>query len=227
MTRMPGGVGGAAGWLAMTGSVALAVTTSIHIDFLRRPPPALLYITSSFPNVRSAVATSWAQRDPAAAAAWVVTHPQSRMRGIALGTVASNWSRRDPAAAERLPRQLTNQEFWKLITDFSEAGGTFHSDNLVSNEARCQYVMPTLVRTAKAGRAYLGVGPEQNFTYIVGLAPKMAFILTEPESISYIPGMILMIRSASKSRSAALTCPLSNRRTANMDRSRHCSHSLS
>jgi hypothetical protein len=82
-----------------------------------------------------------------------------------------------PVAAQRLPRQLTNQEFWKLVTDFSEPSGSFHSDNLVSNEARFQHVMPTLVRTAKSGRAYLGVGPEQNFTYIAALRPEMAFIV--------------------------------------------------
>ena len=82
-----------------------------------------------------------------------------------------------PVAAQRLPRQLTNQEFWTLVTDFSEPNGSFHSDNLVSNEARFQHVMPTLVRTAKPGRAYLGVGPEQNFTYIAALRPEMAFIV--------------------------------------------------
>jgi len=33
------------------------------------------------------------------------------------------------------------------------------------------------VQTAKQNRVYLGVGPEQNFTYIVALKPKMAFIV--------------------------------------------------
>ena len=46
-----------------------------------------------------------------------------------------------PVAAEKLPLRLTNQEFWKLATDFSEPDGTFHSENLVSNEARYQYCL--------------------------------------------------------------------------------------
>jgi hypothetical protein len=82
-----------------------------------------------------------------------------------------------PARAETLPRRLTNQEFWKLVSEFSEPGGTFHSDNLVSNEARFQYVMPALVRAVKPGGAYLGVGPEQNFTYMAAVRPAVAFIV--------------------------------------------------
>ena len=80
-------------------------------------------------------------------------------------------------AAEKLPQRLTNQEFWKLATDFSEPDGTFHSENLVSNEAQFQTVLPTLVRTAKPGRAYVGVGSEQNFTYMAALRPEIAFIV--------------------------------------------------
>src|SRR5205823_209525 len=64
-----------------------------------------------------------------------------------------------------------------MATDFSERAGTFSSDNLLSNERWFQHVIPTLVQTAKQNRAYIGVGPEQNFTYIVALKPKMAFIV--------------------------------------------------
>src|SRR5688572_24532942 len=40
-----------------------------------------------------------------------------------------------------------------------------------------QHVIPELVRTARPGRAYLGVGPEQNFTYIAAIKPAIAFIV--------------------------------------------------
>ena len=80
-------------------------------------------------------------------------------------------------AAEALPARLTDQEFWKLVTDFSEPDGTFRSDNLLSNEVWLQYVIPDLMKTAKASRVYMGVGPEQNFTYMVALKPAMAFIV--------------------------------------------------
>jgi hypothetical protein len=80
-------------------------------------------------------------------------------------------------AAEALPSRLSDQEFWKLVTEFSESDGTFRSDNLLSNEVWLQYVIPDLAKTAKANRVYMGVGPEQNFTYMVALKPAMAFII--------------------------------------------------
>ena len=81
------------------------------------------------------------------------------------------------AAAGGVPAHLTDQEFWSLVTDLSEPGGSFRSENLLSNELRLQYVIPDLVRTAPRGRAYIGVGPEQNFTYIAALQPSIAFIV--------------------------------------------------
>src|SRR5205823_7720747 len=45
------------------------------------------------------------------------------------------------------------------------------------NERWFQHVLPALVQRAKQNRAYVGVGPEQNFTYIAALKPKMAFIV--------------------------------------------------
>lgn len=80
------------------------------------------------------------------------------------------------AGAQELPSRLDDSTFWKLITDFSEAGGYFRSDNFVSNEMAFQYVIPTLLQTTRPGGVYLGVGPDQNFTYIVALQPKLAFI---------------------------------------------------
>src|SRR5207247_3641355 len=79
--------------------------------------------------------------------------------------------------AQGLPERLSSQEFWKISSEFSEPDGRFRSDNLLSNESYFLYVIPELNRTAKSGRVYMGVGPEQNFTYIVALKPKMAFII--------------------------------------------------
>ena len=80
-------------------------------------------------------------------------------------------------AAETLPSQLSDQDFWKLSSESSETDGTFRSDNLLSNEIYFQYVIPPLNGAAKQGRVYMGVGPEQNFTYIAALKPKMVFIV--------------------------------------------------
>ena len=79
-------------------------------------------------------------------------------------------------SAEELSTRLTDDAFWKLVSDFSEPSGKFPSDNFASNELAIQRILPELVRGRKASGAYLGVGPEQNFTYIAALKPRMAFI---------------------------------------------------
>src|SRR4051812_46648373 len=81
-----------------------------------------------------------------------------------------------PARGTELPSQLSDQEFWRLVTDASEPNGYFRSDNLTSNELWFQHVIPDLVRRTRAGGAYLGVGPEQNYTYIAATRPAIAII---------------------------------------------------
>jgi hypothetical protein len=79
--------------------------------------------------------------------------------------------------AGTLPRQIGDRAFWQMIVDFSEPDGPFRSDNFVSNEVTSQDVIPAL-RNRPAGRGvYLGVGPDQNFTYITALGPRLAFIV--------------------------------------------------
>ena len=80
------------------------------------------------------------------------------------------------ARAGALPASLSDTEFWTLIENFSEAGGSFASDNIISNEIAFQQVIPEL-RRAQYQDAYIGVGPEQNFTYITALKPRIAFII--------------------------------------------------
>ena len=79
--------------------------------------------------------------------------------------------------ASTLPDRLSDQEFWRLVTTMSEESGQFPSDNLVSNELTFQWVIPELQRRSGEGRAYLGVGPDQNFTYLAALQPNIAFIV--------------------------------------------------
>jgi len=80
-------------------------------------------------------------------------------------------------AADTLPIRYTDAEFWRIVTDFSEPGGAFPYENFVSNEVSYQDVLADLTRIIKSGGAYLGVAPEQNFTYIAAIQPKVAFIL--------------------------------------------------
>jgi hypothetical protein len=87
-------------------------------------------------------------------------------------------SRESGAQSTRtLPDSLTDREFWNLFTTMSEESGTFPSENFVSNEKTYQFVIPALQRTLTPRGVYLGVGPEQNFTYIVNLKPRLAVIL--------------------------------------------------
>jgi hypothetical protein len=78
-------------------------------------------------------------------------------------------------AADSLPARIADADYWSMIDRFSEEGGTFASDNRISNEIAFQQVIPELQERAQS--AYLGVGPEQNLTYIVALKPRIAFIV--------------------------------------------------
>jgi len=79
--------------------------------------------------------------------------------------------------SSQLPASLSDADFWRLVTDLSEPGGFFRSDNFVSNETSFQYVIPELQRTTRPGGVYLGVAPDQNFTYLIALKPRIAFIV--------------------------------------------------
>jgi len=92
----------------------------------------------------------------------------------AAGLVA--WDDARAAARDTLPVRLSDAQFWSLVESLSEQNGSFRSDNLVSNEIYYPAVLPELVATVPSGGVYLGVGPEQNYTYIAALRPKMVFI---------------------------------------------------
>ena len=79
--------------------------------------------------------------------------------------------------AERVPTRLADSTFWRLMREYSEPGGTFRSENFVSNETSLQWVIPELTRRIAPGGLYLGVAPDQNFTYITAVRPSIAFIV--------------------------------------------------
>jgi hypothetical protein len=63
------------------------------------------------------------------------------------------------------------------VAGLSEAGGYFDTDNLISNESSYLQVIPELQQKRVHGGAYIGVGPDQNFTYIAEVRPTIAFII--------------------------------------------------
>jgi hypothetical protein len=81
------------------------------------------------------------------------------------------------SATQALPQRIDDRTFWTLVSEFSEPNGFFRSDNLVSNETAFQHVIPALKSQVIPASAYIGVGPDQNFTYIAALRPRIAFIV--------------------------------------------------
>jgi len=67
--------------------------------------------------------------------------------------------------------------FASQIAVLSEPAGYFDTDNLISNERSYLQVMPDLRRASNRGGAYVGVGPDQNFSYIAAIQPSIAFII--------------------------------------------------
>ena len=104
-----------------------------------------------------------------------------------------------------LPQRLDDRIFWTLISEFSEPNGYFRSDNLVSNEMVFQYVIPTLQQTEVPISAYVGVGPDQNFTYIASLKPRIAFIVDIRRQNMLLHLMYKALIEASPSRETFLS----------------------
>jgi hypothetical protein len=72
---------------------------------------------------------------------------------------------------------LSPADITRIIQDLSEEGGFFRSDNFTSNETSYLHVVGKLREMLVSGGAYIGVGPEQNFTYMAKLHPQIAFIV--------------------------------------------------
>src|SRR6185436_20957160 len=79
--------------------------------------------------------------------------------------------RATPAAtlADTLPSQISDADFWRFVTEFSEPNGPYPYENYVGNEVMLQRVIPAARKETKPGGVYIGVGPEQNFTHALAL----------------------------------------------------------
>ena len=81
------------------------------------------------------------------------------------------------SAARQLPAAIADSTFARLVARISEPGGYFDSDNLISNESSYLHVLGAMRRLGVSGGAYVGVGPDQNFSYIAQVRPRIAFIV--------------------------------------------------
>jgi hypothetical protein len=117
----------------------------------------------------------------------------------------------------QLPERLTDSEFWSLVNTLSEPGGFFRSDNFVSNETSFQYVIPKLRATSGTGGVYVGVGPEQNFTYIAAMEPRMAFVVDIRRQNMLQHLMYKVLIESSEDRAEFLARLFARRRPAGVD----------
>jgi hypothetical protein len=82
------------------------------------------------------------------------------------------------AAGEPLRGQArTETSFASRVERFSEPGGYFDTDNLISNERSYLHPLDALRERGVNGGVYIGVGPDQNFSYIAQVRPSVAFIV--------------------------------------------------
>jgi hypothetical protein len=72
---------------------------------------------------------------------------------------------------------LAAGSFADEIARLSEPEGFFDTDNLISNERSYLEVVPALVAGGISGGAYIGVGPDQNFSYIARIRPSVAYLI--------------------------------------------------
>jgi len=110
---------------------------------------------------------------------WRATRLQERKRSAAIVIVAlaavGAWSIR--TATQAPPAAPAATPFAALSERLSEPNGEFDTDNLISNESSYLHVIPALEQGGVTGGVYIGVGPDQNFSYIARIRPAAAFII--------------------------------------------------
>src|SRR5437762_4503616 len=72
---------------------------------------------------------------------------------------------------------VSRTEFIQYIDQWSEPEGYFDTDNFISNETSYLHIIPELQRRTVPGGVYIGVGPDQNFSYIARTKPTLAIII--------------------------------------------------
>ena len=113
-----------------------------------------------------------AQPPPAPLATPSGTHTAPVAVASSLPTPAASSKPADPFAPA-----MRDGELGALVNALSEDTGEFPSDNFVSNETSFLHVASALDDDALRGKAYVGVGPEQNLTYVTMMRPRMAYVV--------------------------------------------------
>ena len=104
-----------------------------------------------------------------------MSRPRSLLVSILVLTLF--WIPPEVGVAKHSSDRISDQELPRLIQRLSEEPGFFNSDNLITNESSYLQVLGRLRDLRVRDGVYLGVGPEQNFTYIAKTRPSLAIIL--------------------------------------------------
>ncbi|MEO7083046.1 MAG: hypothetical protein ABI442_08850 [Gemmatimonadaceae bacterium] len=81
------------------------------------------------------------------------------------------------AATSLRAQRISDSAFASLVIHISESGGYFDSDNIITNEASYLQIASQLQKVGTHGGVYMGVGPDQNFSYIAMIRPRIAFMI--------------------------------------------------
>jgi len=149
---------------------------------------------------------------------WTTWFVAATVAAVAVFTVIHSTG----ARAWSVPDRLSDQEFWKLIMDSSEVGGYFRNadiTNLTSNEMLYEHVLTDLLKRTKPGGIYLGVGPEQNYTYIAAIKPRIAIIFDIRRGNLDLQLMYKAIFELSKDRADFISMLFSKRRPGGLNSS--------
>ena len=80
-------------------------------------------------------------------------------------------------SAQAPPVEVASSPFAEVIERLSEEPGYFDTDNLISNESSYLHVMDGLDALEVRGGAFIGVGPDQSFSYIARIRPELAVMI--------------------------------------------------
>ncbi len=108
-------------------------------------------------------------------------HWTHAVRSIAVLAIWSALLAPTAAQAQR-PQRTANARgvdtsFAATVQRLSEPGGYFDSDNLISNETSYLHVVPRLKSMGVRGGAFVGVGPDQSYSYIAVIRPVVAYLV--------------------------------------------------
>ncbi len=106
-----------------------------------------------------------------------ITRRAARRAWLATGALAQTLVLAQPATARLRAQRPAEPTFAALVARLSENAGYFDSDNIISNEASYLAITTQLTKTGTHGGVYVGVGPDQNFSYVALIHPSIAFML--------------------------------------------------